>query len=210
MMVRRLLCTMVIGACAGIAGCAAKAAELPYYSDRAFTPSWSPVGHVVTAGAVADEPFLDQTGAAFTIGSLRGRVHVASFIFTRCGTICPALVASMKKVQAAAGPKVVLVSYSVTPAFDSVDVLRDFGRDRGVDPGRWKLLTGNPSAVVRAARELYFADDDGMRRTLGEADAFLHTEKVLLVDADGHIRGVYNGTQPFEIQKLIEDLSALR
>jgi protein SCO1/2 len=211
MMMRRVIAAMLVGACAGVAGCTAKAAELPYYSDRAFTPSWSPVSHVVTAGAIANEPFLDQTGAAFTIGSLRGRVHVASFIFTRCGTICPALVGSMKKVQAAvAGTTVALVSYSVTPDFDSVEVLRDFGRDRGVDPARWKLLTGNPSAVIRAARELYFADDDGMRAALADEGAFLHTEKVLLVDAGGQIRGVYNGTQPFEIQKLIEDLNALK
>jgi len=211
MMRRRLVGAMLLSASLSCAGCGARAAELPYYSGRAFTPAWSKVSHVVTSGALADERFLDQTGAAFTIASLRGRVHVASFIFTRCGTICPALVASMKKVQAAvAGTSVALISYSVTPDLDPVDVLRDFGRDRGVDPARWKLLTGNPSAVVRAARELYFADDDGMRASLGEAGAFLHTEKVLLVDADGHIRGVYNGTQPFEIQKLIEDLNALK
>lgn len=63
---------------------------------------------------------------------------------------------------------------------------------------------------MRVARDRYFADDDGMRTSLAEPDAFLHTEKLLLVDADGRIRGVYNGTQPFEVQKLIEDLQKLQ
>lgn len=37
----------------------------------------------------------------------------------------------------------------------------------------------------------------------------LHTEKIVLIDADGRIRGLYNGTQFFEIQKLLEDLKVL-
>ena len=48
-----------------------------------------------------------------------------------------------------------------------------------------------------------------MRASLAEPDAFLHTEKLLLVDADGHIRGVYSGTHPFEVQKLIEDIRSI-
>ncbi len=192
------------------AACASPAADLPFYADRTFSPSWSPVAHSVTTAAAADEAFVDQTGAAFTVSSLRGRVHVASFIFTRCSVICPPLVSSMKRVQSAvAGRDVTLLSYSVTPDLDTVDVLRTFGGDRGVDPARWKLLTGNPAGVIRVARDLYFADDDGMRASLAKPDAFLHTEKLLLVDADGQIRGIYNGTQPFEIQKLIEDIRSL-
>jgi protein SCO1/2 len=190
--------------------CSTQAAELPYYADRSLTASWTPVDHSVITAGVADEVFVDQAGAEFTLRSLRGRVHVASFIFTRCSAICPPLVASMKKVQAAmGGSDVTLLSYSVTPDLDTVDVLRDFGRDRGVDPSRWKLLTGNPTGVLRVARDLYFADDDGMRASLAKPDAFLHTEKLLLVDAEGHIRGVYNGTQPFEVQKLVEDVQTL-
>ena len=186
-------------------------AGLPFYADRTFTPFWASVDHSVTSTAAPDETFVDQTGAPFAMSSLRGRVHVASFIFTRCSVICPTLVSSLRRVQSAvAGTDVVLLSFSVTPDLDTVDVLREFGRDRGVEPGRWKLLTGNPDGVMRVARDRYFADDDGMRTSLAEPDAFLHTEKLLLVDADGRIRGVYNGTQPFEVQKLIEDLRKLQ
>jgi protein SCO1/2 len=159
---------------------------------------------------VSDTPFLDQTGRAFTPASLDGRVHVVSFIFTRCAAICPPLVSSLKKVQAAtAGTDVALVSYSVDPGHDSVGVLQEFGDRRGVESDRWTLLTGTVTGVHQVARDLYFADDDGMRQSLADPATFLHTEKVLLVDRAGHIRGIYNGTQPSEIQKLIEDLTVL-
>jgi protein SCO1/2 len=195
------------------AGCVAAEAEspaLPYYAERAFTPVWTKVPHSATRHLVSDTPFLDQTGSAFAPASLHGRVHVVSFIFTRCAAICPPLVSSLKKVQVAtAGSDVMLVSYSVDPTRDSVDVLRTFGAARGVDSAHWKLLTGTLNGVHQVARDLYFADDDGMRKSLANPDVFLHTEKLLLIDRDGHIRGIYNGTQPFEIQKLIEDLRIL-
>lgn len=210
-MMRTRLVSTVLCAAVAAGGCLRQAADpLPYYSDRTFTPLWSPVDHAVTEGVLSGERFVDQTGADFTLGALRGRVHVASFIFTRCSVICPPLVSSMKRVQSsAAGTDVVLLSYSVTPDLDTVDVLRAFGAERGVDSSRWKLLTGNPAGVLRAARDLYFADDDGMRQSLSKPDAFLHTEKLLLVDAEGRIRGVYNGTQPYEVQKLIQDMREL-
>ena len=178
-------------ACLSSAGAAT--ADLPFYADRTFSPSWEAVDHSVTVGTAADEVFVDQTGESFTLESLRGRVHVASFIFTRCSVICPPLVSSMAKIQAAtADTDIVLLSYSVTPDLDTVDVLEEFGRDRGVDSDRWKLLTGNPSGVLRVAHDVYFADDDGVRESLEEPEAFLHTEKLLLIDQDGHIRGVYS------------------
>ena len=180
---------------------------LPFYGDRSFTPSWTPVPHSVTDHLASDTPFLDQSGQAFTPGTLKGRVHVVSFIFTQCAAICPPLVASLKKVQAATD--VALVSYSVDPANDSVAVLGEFGHARGIDPARWQLLTGTREGVHTVARDLYFADDEGMRQTLANPNTFLHTEKLVLIDTEGRIRGVYNGTQPFEIQKLLEDLRAL-
>jgi protein SCO1/2 len=212
-MSRRLcVCLSLLISVAG-AGCAAAEAEslvLPYYAERTFTPVWMPVPHSSTKHLVSDTPFLDQNGAAFTPASVHGRVHVVSFIFTRCAAICPPLVASLKKVQRATeGADVSLVSYTVDPGHDTVAVLGAFAEARGIESSRWKLLTGSVSGVHQVARDLYFADDDGMRRSLADPNTFLHTEKVLLIDRDGHIRGIYNGTQPFEMQKLVEDIRAL-
>jgi protein SCO1 len=53
----------------------------------------------------------------------------------------------------------------------------------------------------RLARGSYFADDDRRQAS--------HTEKALLVDRRGRLRGVYNATLPHEIDKLLIDLDAL-
>jgi protein SCO1/2 len=97
------------------------------------------------------------------------------------------------------------VSFSVTPDLDTPGVLADFGREHSLDPARWRLVTGDRSQIYRLARESYFADDDRIRATIAEPGAFLHTEKVVLVDRDGRLRGVYDATQGFEMDKLIAD-----
>jgi protein SCO1/2 len=179
--------------------------DLPYYDGRDFTPRWSATSHRLGAFSL-----LSQTGAAFTDRDLAGRVHVASFIYTRCSAICPTLVANLRRVdRAVADSALRFVAYSVTPDLDPPGVLADFGREHSLDPARWTLVTGDKSQIYRLARESYFADDDRIRATIAEPGAFLHTEKVVLVDRDGRLRGVYDATQSFDMDKLIEDATRL-
>lgn len=202
---RSMVCVVVLltGACSADSG-------LPFYADRTFTPAWSPVAHVVTEASASDEEFLDQTGRSFRPADMAGSVHIVSFMFTRCSSICPPLITSLRRVQTAlAGTGVTVLSYSVTPDLDPPAVLAQFGREKGVDPTRWRLLSGSASGVRSVAHDLYFADDEGMRMSLEDPNAFLHTEKLLLVDREGRIRGVYNGTQAFEIDKLLADVRVL-
>jgi protein SCO1/2 len=175
--------------------------DLPYYQGRDFTPRWAPTTHRIGAFSL-----VSQTGSAFTDRDIAGRVHIASFIYTRCSAVCPTLVANLRRVdRAVADPRLRLVSYSVTPDLDTPGVLADFGREHSLDPARWSLVTGDRSQIYRLARESYFADDDRIRATIAEPGAFLHTEKVVLVDRDGRLRGVYDATQGFEMDKLIAD-----
>jgi protein SCO1/2 len=175
--------------------------DLPYYEGRDFTPRWAPTTHRIGSFSL-----MSQTGSAFTDRDLAGRVHIASFIYTRCSAVCPTLVANLRRVdRAVADPRLRLVSYSVTPDLDTPGVLADFGREHSLDPARWSLVTGDRSQIYRLARESYFADDDRIRATIAEPGAFLHTEKVVLVDRDGRLRGVYDATQGFEMDKLIAD-----
>jgi len=64
-------------------------------------------------------------------------------------------------------------------------------------------------AIYRLARASYFADDSRGGSGADDGTAFLHTEKLLLVDGGGHLRGVYNGTQPHAVDQLIADLAVL-
>ena len=171
--------------------------SLPFYDSPEFTPRWSPVAH-----RIGSFNLTRQTGDSISERGLRNRAHVASFIYTKCAAVCPILIQQLARVRAATDA--LIVSYSVTPDVDTPSALAAFGRERGIDPSRWWLVTGNRDQIYRLARRSYFADDD---RAGGAA--FLHTEKVLLVDGAGRLRGIYNGTQPHDIDQLIADIAAL-
>jgi protein SCO1/2 len=183
------------------------AETLPFYDGPDFTPRWTPsVRHHVAPFALRA-----QTGQPFTSDDLAGRVHVASFIYTRCAGVCPMMVEQLAKVQAALAtrPGALLVSYTVTPNDDTPALLAQFGAARGIDPARWKLVTGDADQIYGLARTSYFSDDGRLDKARPASEQFLHTEKVLLVDRAGRLRGVYNGTLSREIEKLIEDMDEL-
>jgi protein SCO1/2 len=195
----------VLVAAVGLVGLAASRAvattALPYYSESTFTPAWTPVAHRVRPFAM-----FDQTGSRVTDRDFAGRPYVASFIYTRCSVICPQLVSGLKKVdQRVRDPRLVILSFSVTPDLDPPSVLAVFGRDRGIDPRRWKLLTGRKADILSLARDSFFADDGRLRESLKDEESFLHTEKIVLVDGDGRLRGVYNGSQRFDLDHLVDD-----
>lgn len=207
-MTRLMLFVGVIAAlAAGLVSEAVKATPtLPFYDNADLTPRWTRSSR----HQISDFTLVTQSGGTITRGDLIGKVHVASFIYTRCAGICPAMVTQLKKVQAAiAGRNAVLVSYSVTPQEDTPEGLAAFGRFRGIDSDRWKLVTGDAEQIYGLARTSYFADDGRLEAGKAATDQFLHTEKALLVDRDGHLRGIYNATLPHDIEKLIADLDLL-
>lgn len=201
----------LVGALAATVACGTTASrrgeQPPYYDSAEFTPKWSPVSH-----HIGDFALTTQTGGAVRGADLAGRLHVASFIFTTCPSICPTLVAQLKRVQEETKdvPELLLVSYSVTPAIDTPERLSQFGRERGIDAARWLLVTGDAAQIASLARDSYFADDSRVDRSAAGSARVLHTEKLLLVDGEGHLRGLYNGTLPHEVNRLIEDIHALR
>jgi protein SCO1/2 len=204
-----LAAALALAGVAGVLGArpAPSISALPYYADRDFTPHWGPVEHRVRAFCL-----VTQQGRALSEADLDGRIHVASFFYTGCPGVCPALVSRLRRVQEAtrAFPDVELVSYSVTPRSDTPETLAEFGRLRGVDPDRWLLVTGDLATITRLARESYFADDARALPAGSGERPLLHSEKVLLVDGQRRLRGIYEGTQAFEIERLLQDIATLR
>lgn len=182
------------------------APDLPYYESADLTPKWHYVGH-----QIGDFDLVTQTGDRLRKSDLIGKVHVATFIYTRCANVCPAMVTQLSKVQKviAGRTDATLVAYSVTPQSDTPETLAAFGRERHIDPSSWKLVTGDPEQIYGLARLSYFADDGRLEASQPAVEQFLHTEKAMLVDRDGKLRGVYNATLPHEIDKLLVDLDML-
>lgn len=199
----------------GFSGCTEKGTslKLPFYNSPDFSPifiSGSDQSLQRISHTIDNFSFTDQNGNQVTQKDIEGKIHVASFIFTSCGSICPVMVKNLKLVQEQfrQDTNVVLLSYSVTPWIDSVTRLRKYAVANGIESINWHLLTGNRGEIYKLARQSYFAEEDiGFTK---DSTEFLHTEHILLVDKTKRIRGIYNGTLQLEAEQLINDIKELQ
>ena len=86
---------------------------------------------------------------------------------------------------------------------DTVPVLKKYAERKHAIDGKWFMVTGDIKEIYDLARNSYFADGDYTLQKKG--NTFLHSENFVLVDQQGRIRGVYNGTLPAEMERLKEN-----
>jgi protein SCO1/2 len=194
-----------------ISGCSGnEVSKLPYYNTPDFTPEWLSKKDAERMHVISDFSFTDQDGQKVSGNDLKGKIHIANFFFTTCPGICPTMAKNLLKLQKEFGnySDIKLVSYSVMPWSDSVPNLKNYEKTFGMKNGMWYLLTGNTSEIYELARRSYFAEEKAGFNS--DSTEFLHTEHVLLVDKNGHLRGIYNGTLPLDAERLIEDIKILK
>jgi protein SCO1 len=184
--------------------------KVPYYNTPEFTPIWTTDKNVIdTLHIISNFIFIDQDGDTISSGTLRNKIYLTDFFFTRCPSICPKMTATMKSVYEhyKNNLQVAFVSHSVTPEIDSVPVLKKYALSKGVDNDQWHFVTGNRNVIYTIARKSYFVEQQ--QGFSYDSTQFLHTENLILIDKKGHIRGLYNGTLPAEIPRIIEDMNSL-
>jgi protein SCO1 len=145
-----------------------------------------------------DAHWRDQDGQDRVPGSLRGRVQVVAMVYTSCTHTCPAIVAELKRLEAALDPseraRVGFLLVSLDPERDTPEQLKHFAESMRLDPAAWTLLTGDEDSVRELAALL------GIRYR-AEADAQIsHSNTYVVLDADGRMvhrqDGVGSGTGP--------------
>jgi protein SCO1/2 len=185
---------------------------LPFYEEASFTPRWLEPAAVRRDGlhTVADFSLTNQHGQTVSREDLAGRVYVVNFFFATCPGICRAMNRNMKRIQAAydGAEDVALLSHSVTPEEDTPAVLANYAREFDCNDGQWHLLTGSKSEIYALGRESYFIEQQA--KPDASPDAFIHSENFVLVDGEGHLRGIYNGLNRVEVDLLIHDIARLR
>jgi protein SCO1 len=191
---------------------AGQQSQLPYYNTPDFTPrflqGYEDVN--VITHQIADFSFTNHDSNIISQKNIEGKIHIADFIFTSCGSICPVMTSNLQKVSDAfsTDTNVVLLSFTVTPWIDSVSRLKKYMAAKKITNPNWHFLTGQQSVIYNLARTSYFAEEDiGFTKDSSE---FLHTEHILLVDKTKRIRGIYNGTLALEMDQLIKDIKLLR
>ena len=158
---------------------------------------------------IPDFELINQNGDTITQADYDGRIYVADFFFTTCLTICPKMTQNMVQLQneLAADPMVKFLSHSVTPEIDSVAQLKRYALKKGVNDSVWNLVTGDRKQIYDLARKSYLvAKQDPEIAQYG----MIHTENFILIDTKKQIRGYYDGTDPEEMQRLLQEIAIIK
>jgi len=186
--------------------------RLPFYNDATFKTHWidARAKALDTFHTISDFQLINQDGDSISQLTFEDKIYVTDFFFATCTGICPKMTDNMLLLQKEflEDTDVLLLSHSVTPDADSVAVLNQYAKQKGIDSKTWHLVTGPKNEIYKLGRKDYFIEEDlGLEK---EDDDFLHTENFVLIDKNRHIRGIYNGLNKTSVRQLITDIHTLK
>ncbi len=145
---------------------------------------------------------------ADTVGSdfLEGKPYIANFFFVNCPNICPAMTSNLWKIKQNLPDDFQMVSFTVNPEKDSPEVLKNYASKFNIDTKSWTFFTGDKTEIYELAAEGYFmhAQMDSLA-----PGGFLHSSQLILIDQKSRIRGLYDGLNPEDLEKLTLDAKKL-
>ncbi len=171
----------------------------------------------------ANFKLVNQLGDTVELDKIQNKIIVADFFFTHCPSICPTLTKNMRKLQASflkgGDPMhqvdssiVLFLSFSIDPERDSVPVLKKYADHFGADSDNWWFLTGPKKTIYDLALnefKLGLVDGEGVD------SAFIHSQKLVLLDRDHVVRGrwgpqvYYDGLDTSSFGELSKDIGLL-
>ena len=153
--------------------------------------------------------FINQYNEVVSEKTISNKIYVADFFFATCQSICPQMSTQLMNVQKAFAKddSVLILSHTVNPLHDTVEVLNGYAQSYGAIKNKWHFLTGNKKEIYDMARYSYLVN---ALQEDGTPEGFLHSELLILIDARKRIRGMYDGTDSIAVVKLIADIKLLK
>ncbi len=153
--------------------------------------------------------FTSHTGEAITNETVKGRIYVADFFFTHCPSICPIMTQNLKTFHENTKDidELIILSHTIDPERDSIARLNEYINFNEINTrDNWFFLRGSQAYTYDIGKDEYLINADVDR---GAEGGFLHSEHFVLIDREGHIRGMYEGTDTAEVNRLEKDIRLL-
>lgn len=157
---------------------------------------------------VPEFKYLNQDSIMITSESMKGKVWVADFFFSYCPTICPPMTAQMTRLNMETQDlkdHVQFLSFSIDPDRDTPTRLREYRKLYDIETSNWYFFTGDEEATHLLAKSFF----NGAERDEDADGGFGHTDYFAIVDTEGFVRGIYQGTNPEQVDLLQTDLRNL-
>lgn len=169
--------------------------------------------------------FIDQDSQIVERSDIEGKVIVADFFFTSCPSMCPVMTKQMYRLyeQFADDDRVVFLSHTINPNYDSVPVLKKYAQKLGdIDNEHWHFLYGDLDSVKKMAVAYFEAtpvpDPDMPGNILHDGSFHLIDQKgrirlrprtLKLPDGSQRMEKSYKGNDPSSVDKLADDIRFL-
>ena len=157
---------------------------------------------------IPDFSFTNQDGETVTQETFKDKIYIADFFFTTCPTICPIMKTQMLRVyeKYKGNPDVLILSHTIDPKYDTVEVLHEFADRLGVSSDTWHFVTGDQDKIYDIGQNSYMVT---AREDPDEPGGYLHSGAFLIVDKQRRIRGIYDGTKAEKVDILMKDIDKL-
>jgi len=145
---------------------------------------------------------LDENGRNHDLGvMLRERITILTFMYTRCGDVCPAASLQLSLLQDLAtetpevGSRMRLLSMSFDPDYDTPAVMAEYAqiwRSKKKDAPEWRFLTA-PDRVNLTPLLIAYNQSIGPKpNKTSSLQEFYHIFRAFLVDRSGRVRNIYS------------------
>lgn len=161
--------------------------------------------------ALGDFTLMNQEGQLFNSKNLKGKITVASFIFTSCKLECPMITSNMAKVFSVyqGDEEIKLLSLTVDPQTDTPAVLKSYRQMYDIESDQWEFLTSPNKDSLYGIIQTEFLMNAG-EQGHGTQKSFIHTDQVVLMDKEGITRGYFDGTDELSINEMIAAIKILQ
>ena len=188
--------------------------RLPVYNPVNIDPSLvdSSLQNLGLGHKIQDFKFTNQYRKTIGLENVKGKVFIAEFFFTTCGSICPIMNQKMQEVQTKFlnEENLKILSFTVNPEVDTPEILLEYAKKHNAKKGLWHFLTGEKKQLYKTARRSFFLLKAAEVKNQGDLGSdFIHTNNFVLIDKNLNIRGYYDGTNDNEVSKLIKDAEIL-
>ena len=151
--------------------------------------------------------FVNQDNKTVTEADFKDKIYVVDFFFTSCPTICPKMKQQLLRVyeKFEKNDNVLILSHSIDTKNDTVAVLKDYAARLKVKSPKWQFVTGKKEDIYKMAQNYLAAAQEDKEAEGG----YTHSGYLALIDKQKRIRGLYDGTKPESIDKLLLDIEKL-
>ncbi len=187
--------------------CSTNSEKLPYLGNHKEVISSSQT-KTLQYFKVPDFTLTNQDRITITNESFKNKIYIADFIFLKCPTICPIMNQQLKRVYDVFknNEDVLFVSHTIDPQNDSIPVLKAYSEQLGIDSKKWHFLHGEKKDIYKLAEKGYFSQAYEDSQAPG---GYAHSGGFILVDKNRHLRGVYDGTNSADVDRLIKEIVIL-